>query len=292
MKIWLNGKLVDREHATISVFDHAALYGDGVFEGIRFYNERIFRLEDHIERLYASARYIMLNIPYTAEEITKATCDTVRESGLEDGYIRLVVTRGEGSLGLSPFSCPKATVFIIVDKVSLYDQKYYQEGLDLMTSSVRRPTPTALSPQVKSLNYLNNIMAKTEAIQRGAVEALMLNEQGNVAECTGDNIFIVKGGIVYTPPVTDGALDGITRKVVLEICKELSLKAHERTMNRYDITCADECFLTGTAAEVIPVSRLDGREIGNGKPGSITKRILCRFKELTTTTGTPLEGED
>lgn len=288
MKIWLDGTLVDREDAKISVFDHAALYGDGVFEGIRFYNNRVFRLEDHITRLFDSARYILLSIPYTEEELIRATCDTVRASGLADGYIRLVVTRGVGSLGLSPFSCPRPSVFIIADKISLYDNCYYEQGLDLMTSSLRRTTPTTLSPQVKSLNYLNNIMAKTEAIQRGAIEALMLNEQGNVAECTGDNIFIVKNGVVYTPPVTDGALDGITRRVVIEICACLSIEAHERTMNRYDITCADECFLTGTAAEVIPVATLDGRQIGDGKPGEITRRILCRFKELTSTTGTEI----
>lgn len=292
MKIWLDGTLVDRKDAKISVFDHAVLYGDGVFEGIRFYNNRVFRLEDHISRLFDSARYILLSIPYSEEELIRATCDTVRESGLSDGYIRLVVTRGAGSLGLSPFSCPKASVFIIADKISLYDHCYYEQGLDLMTSSVRRTTPTTLSPQVKSLNYLNNIMAKTEAIQRGAIEALMLNEQGNVAECTGDNIFIVNNGIVYTPPVTDGALDGITRRVVIEICKCLSIEVHERTMNRYDITCADECFLTGTAAEVIPVSTLDGRQIGDGKPGAITQRILCRFKELTTTTGTEIQADE
>lgn len=289
MKIWLDGKLVNQEEAKVSVFDHAVLYGDGVFEGIRFYNNRVFRLRAHLARLYDSARYIMLNIPFNREELTHAICDTIRESGLKDGYIRLVVTRGMGSLGLNPFSCPTPSVFIIADKISLYDQKYYDEGLDLVTSSVRRTTPSALSPQVKSLNYLNNIMAKMEAIQHGALEALMLNEQGNAAECTGDNIFIVKNNVVSTPPVIDGALDGITRRVVLEICTNLGIEVRECSINRYDITCADECFLTGTAAEVIPVSRLDGREIGDGKPGEITKRILLRFRELTATTGTPVE---
>lgn len=290
MKIWLDGTLVDQQDAKLSVFDHGTLYGDGVFEGIRFYNHRVFRLDDHIKRLYQSARFIMLDIPYTFDEMIKATCETVAASGLKDGYIRLVVTRGAGNLGLNPFNCPRASVYIIADKISLYDEKYYREGLELITSSVRRPTPAALSPQVKSLNYLNNIMAKTEAIRYGVLEALMLNEQGNVAECTGDNIFIVKEGVVYTPPVSDGGLDGITRRVVMEICEILHIPCVERTMNRYDLIIADECFLTGTAAEVIPVSALDGRHIGCGNERPVTQKILNKFKELTTTTGTPVNA--
>lgn len=282
MKIWLDGKLVDKEEAVLSVFDHGTLYGDGVFEGIRFYNGTIFRLKEHMTRMFDSARYIGLQVPYSREELTSALLETVKASGLADGYIRFVFTRGAGSLGLSPSSCKKASVFIIVDKIALYPAELYTNGLDLMTSSVRRPAPGALSPQVKSLNYINNIMAKVEAANRGFLEALMLNEQGNVAECTGDNIFIVKEGTVHTPPVTDGALDGITRRVVLEICRELDISAVESTMNRYTVVCADECFLTGTAAEVIPVCKLDETPIGTGKPGPVTARILARFHELTS----------
>lgn len=282
MKIWLDGKLVDEKDAVLSVFDHGTLYGDGVFEGIRFYNGKIFRMKEHMDRMFDSSKYIGLSVPYSREELDAALLETVAASGLSDGYIRFVFTRGAGSLGLSPASCKKASVFIIADKIALYPQDLYTNGLDLMTSSIRRPAPAALSPQVKSLNYINNIMAKTEAARRGFLEALMLNEQGNVAECTGDNIFIVKNGTVHTPPVTDGALDGITRRVVLEICRDLGIPAVESTMNRYTVVCADECFLTGTAAEVIPVCKLDDALIGTGKPGPITARILARFHELTS----------
>ena len=288
MKIWLDGKLVDETEAKLSVFDHGTLYGDGIFEGIRFYNGRVFRLEDHIVRLFDSARYLLLDIPYAFDEIIHATCETVAASGLSDGYIRLVVTRGVGNLGLSPFNCKNASVYIIADKIALYDPSVYENGLALITSSVRRNRPDTVCPQVKSLNYLNNILAKMEAVRQGAAEALMLNDLGNVAECTGDNIFIVKNGTVFTPPVTDGALDGITRRVVLEICNELGIPAEERTMNRYTVTCADECFLTGTAAECVPVTKMDGYVIGSGKIGPVTARLLARFKELTATTGTPV----
>ncbi len=288
MKIWLDGKLVDKENATTSVFDHGTLYGDGIFEGIRFYNKRVFRLEDHMDRLYYCAKYLELNIPYEKEALSKAVCETVAASGLNDGYIRLVVTRGAGSLGLSPYSCPRACVFIIADKIALYDPAVYENGLALVTSTIRRNRADMICPQVKSLNYLNNILAKVEAIRQNAAEALMLNEQGNVAECTGDNIFIVKDGVVYTPPVTDGALDGITRRVVLEICAELGIPAQEKTMNRFTVTCADECFLTGTAAECVPVTQMDGYTLGTGKIGPITAKLLARFKELTQSTGTPV----
>jgi branched-chain amino acid aminotransferase len=227
----------------------------------------------------------MLDLPYTKEEISKATCDTVAASGLNDGYIRLVVTRGIGNLGLSPFNCSASSTYIIADKIALYDPAVYENGLSLVTSSYRRNRPDMICPQVKSLNYLNNILAKVEAIKHGAAEALMLNDQGNVAECTGDNIFIVKNGKVITPPVTDGALDGITRQVVLEICRELGIPSEERTINRYTITIADECFLTGTAAECVPVTGLDSYTIGSGKIGPVTARLLARFKELTATTG-------
>lgn len=280
MKIWFDGKLVERDEAKVSVFDHGVLYGDGCFEGIRFYKKKIFRLEDHLERFYNSAKYIALEIPYTFEEIAAACEETAAASGLEDGYIRLVVTRGEGSLGLSPLSCPRPCVFVIVQQIALYPREMYENGLTLITSSVRRNTPTALCPQVKSLNYLNNIQAKLDALRQGAGEALMLNEQGNVAECTGDNIFIVKDGVVCTPPVTDGALDGITRQAVIDICLELGLLIDERTINRFDIICADECFLTGTAAEVIAVSSLDGRKIRDGVAGPVTKQILARYQQM------------
>ena len=240
MKIWLDGKLVEQEEAKTSVFDHGTLYGDGIFEGIRFYNKRVFRLEDHMDRLYNCSHYLLLDIPYTQEELSNAVCETVAASGLNDGYIRLVVTRGVGNLGLNPFNCKRSCVFIIADKISLYDPNVYENGLALITSSVRRNRPDTVCPQVKSLNYLNNILAKMEAVRQGTAEALMLNDLGNVAECTGDNIFIVKDGTVFTPPVTDGCLDGITRRVVLEICRELQIPAQEKTMNRFTITCADE----------------------------------------------------
>ena len=286
MKIWLDGKLVEQEEAKTSVFDHGTLYGDGIFEGIRFYNKRVFRLVDHMDRLYNCAHYLLLDIPYTQEELSNAVCETVAASGLNDGYIRLVVTRGVGNLGLNPFNCKRSCVFIIADKISLYDPDVYENGLALITSSVRRNRPDTVCPQVKSLNYLNNILAKMEAVRQGAAEALMLNDLGNVAECTGDNIFIVKDGTVFTPPVTDGCLDGITRRVVLEICRELQIPAQEKTMNRFTITCADECFLTGTAAECVPVTKLDGYQLGSGKIGPVTARILARFQELAQTTGT------
>ncbi len=281
MKIWIDGNFVAKEDAQISVYDHGMLYGDGVFEGIRFYNKKVFKLQEHVDRLFFSARYIMLEIGMTPEEISNAIVRTVEEDTLVDGYLRVVVTRGQGSLGLNPSSCPKSRVIIISDKIALYPQEHYDNGLAIITSSVRRPTPAALCPQVKSLNYLNNIMAKMEATRAGVLEALMLNEQGNVAECTGDNIFIVKKGIVYTPFVADGCLDGITRQVVLDICAELGITAIEKTLNRYDLLCSDECFLTGTAAEVVPVTKLDGYEIGDGRPGPVMARILERYQTHT-----------
>lgn len=288
MKIWLDGKLVDEADAKLSVFDHGVLYGDGVFEGIRFYNGRIFRLEEHIRRLFDSARAIILDIPWTAEEVSQFTRETVAANGLTDGYIRLVVTRGSGGLGLNPYLCPKASMFIIASTIQLYPQEHYRDGLSIITCATRRPAPAALMPQVKSLNYLNNVMAKVEAIRSNALEALMLNEQGHVAECTGDNIFIVKNGEVHTPLITDGALDGITRDVIIELCEGLGIPVVERTMTRYDIFIADECFLTGTAAEVIPVVELDRRTIGTGKPGPVTKQLLDAFHELANSTGTPI----
>lgn len=288
MKIWLDGKLVDESEAKISVFDHGLLYGDGVFEGIRIYNGRVFRLEEHISRLFDSARAIVLNIPWTHEEVVKATVETVAANGLKDGYIRLVVTRGAGELGLNPYLCPKASLFIIAATIKLYPDETYKNGLSIITCATRRPAPGALMPQVKSLNYLNNIMAKVEAIQANALEAVMLNEQGYVAECTGDNLFILKNGKLFTPLISDGALDGITRAVIIEIAAKLGIPFEERSLTRYDIYVADECFLTGTAAEVIPVVALDRRPIGDGKPGPETARFLKEFHELATSTGTPV----
>jgi branched-chain amino acid aminotransferase len=226
-------------------------------------------------------------MPWTQEEVCKYTCETVAANGLRDGYIRLVVTRGAGELGLNPYLCPKPSMFIIASTIKLYPEEHYQNGLAIITCATRRPAPGALMPQVKSLNYLNNIMAKVEAIQGGALEAVMLNEQGYVAECTGDNLFLFKNGELLTPLISDGALDGITRAVILEIAAKLGVKVHERSLTRYDIFIADECFLTGTAAEVIPVVSLDRRVIGTGKPGELTKKFLKEFHELAMNTGTP-----
>ena len=280
MKIWLDGKLVDQEDAKVSVFDHGVLYGDGCFEGIRFYSGKIFRLQEHIVRLFDCMRYLMIELPWNFDEVCKATEETVAASGLTDGYIRLVVTRGVGDLGLNPYICPKPSMIIIVRDIALYPKEMYENGLSLITSSFRRANPDVNCQQVKSLNYLNSISAKIECVHHGAGEALMLNSVGNVAECTGDNIFIVKDGVVLTPPITDGGLGGITRQAVMDICAELGIPCVEKTMNRFNVINADECFLTGTAAEVIAATSLDGRKIGTGSAGPITKRILTRYQEL------------
>lgn len=280
MKIWFDGKLVNEDEAKVSVFDHGVLYGDGVFEGIRFYSGKIFRLQEHIVRLFNCIRYQMIDLPWSFEEVCAATEETVAANGLDDGYIRLVVTRGRGDLGLNPRNCPKASMFIIAQNIALYPKEMYEKGLSLITSSFRRPNPDILCQQVKSLNYLNSISAKLEAVQQGAGEALLLNERGNVAECTGDNIFIVVNGVVATPPLTEGALGGITRHAVMDICAELGIPCVEKVMNRFDIIGADECFLTGTAAEVIAATSLDGRTIGTGSAGPVTKKILARFQQM------------
>ncbi len=285
MKIYIDGQFYDKENAKVSVFDHGLLYGDGVFEGIRFYNGRVFRLEEHIARLFDSAKAICLEIGMTVEEVSEALLETIRQNNLQDGYVRLVVTRGSGDLGLNPALCPKATVFIIASKITLYPQDKYENGLHVVTCATRRIPHGALSPMVKSLNYLNNILAKIEAQQAGAGEGLMLNEQGYVAECTGDNIFTVKNGRIFTPPISSGALAGVTRSVVFELAAGLGIALSEPEMTRYDIFTADECFLTGTAAEVIPVVRLDNRVIGNGSPGPVTKRLIAAFHELTAASG-------
>lgn len=287
-KIWLDGKLVDENEAKISVFDHGLLYGDGIFEGIRFYNGRVFRLQEHIERLFDSARAILLKMPWSIEEVCQATVDTCKANGLRDGYVRLVITRGPGPLGLNPHQCPTPSMFIIASGITLYPDACYENGLEVVTCSTRRPAPASLSPQVKSLNYLNNVMAKVEAIKAGAQEGLMLNEQGYVAECTGDNVFVIKNGKIKTPPVSDGCLDGITRQVIFELAEKLGVTLEEKTMTRYDLYVANEIFLTGTAAEVIPLVKLDEREIGDGKPGEISKQMISAFRELANSEGTEI----
>ena len=286
MKIYLDGKFVDQADAKISVFDHGLLYGDGIFEGIRLYQGNIFRLEQHLERLEYSAKALMLKMPWSRQEIAEATCESCRQNQLSDGYIRLVVTRGVGDLGLSPWLCPKPSIFIIADKIALYPAEHYTTGLSIVTVPTRRMNAAALSPAVKSLNYLNNILAKIEARQAGALEAIMLNDQGYVAECTGDNIFIVHKGEILTPAASQGALKGITRDTIFDIAKEIGVPIREVDLTRYDVWCSDECFLTGTGAEVIPVVKLDGREIGNAKPGAITQKVLAAFRRRVLTEGT------
>ncbi len=286
MKIYLDGQFVDAADAKISVFDHGLLYGDGVFEGIRLYDGNIFRLDEHLERLEYSAKAILLNLPLTRAELAEATCETCRQNNLKDAYIRLVVTRGVGDLGLAPWLCPKPSLFIIASKISLYPQEHYEKGLSIVTVPTRRINPAALPPTVKSLNYLNNILGKIEAKQFGALEAIMLNDQGYVAECTADNVFIVHKGEIVTPAASQGALKGVTRGTIFDVAKELEIPIREANMTRYDVWCADECFLTGTGAEVIPVVKLDGREIGTGKPGPITQRVLASFRRRVLTEGT------
>jgi branched-chain amino acid aminotransferase len=280
-KVYVAGKLVPAEQATVSVFDHGLLYGDGIFEGIRVYSSRVFLLKQHIDRLYESALAIRLQIPISPSEMTAAVEDTVRENAITDGYVRLVVTRGAGSLGLDIRRTSNPQVIIIADTISLYPPELYTNGLKLITASTIRNHPGALSPRIKSLNYLNNIMAKIEGTDAGTVEALMLNHNGEVSECTGDNIFIVKNGVLKTPPTDAGILEGITRNAVIDLARKAGIEVRESVMVRHDIFTADECFLTGTAAEVIAVISLDGRQIGDGKPGPITKDLLQRFQTLT-----------
>lgn len=286
MKIYLDGKFVDQADAKISVFDHGLLYGDGIFEGIRLYQGNIFRLDEHLERLEYSAKAILLKMPWSRKEIADATCEACRQNKLTDGYIRLVVTRGVGDLGLSPWLCPVPSIFIIADKIALYPAEHYTTGLSIVTVATRRVNPAAFSPAIKSLNYLNNILAKIEAKQAGALEAILLNDQGYVAECTGDNIFIVHKGEILTPSASQGALKGITRDTIFDIAKEIGVPIREVDLTRYDVWNADECFLTGTGAEVIPVVKLDGREIGTAKPGTITQRVLTSFRRRVLTEGT------
>ena len=281
LKVWLNGDLVDREDAKISVFDHGVLYGDGVFEGIRSYGGTVFRLQAHVRRLYDSALGIRLTVPISREEMAKAITDTLQANSLRDSYIRVVVTRGAGTLGLDPNRCPEPNVFIITDKISLYPDELYENGLDIITAATMRNHPNAVNPRVKSLNYLNNILAKIEAIDAGTLEAVMLNHLGYVAECTGDNLFIVRDGAVFTPPIAAGILEGITRNEIIGIAREQGLEVREENITRQDLYVADECFLTGTAAEVVPVVRIDKRPIGTGKPGPVTKQLAEAFRRLT-----------
>src|SRR6202163_1900962 len=287
-QIYIDGEFYSEADAKISVFDHGLLYGDGIFEGIRFYNGRVFRLEEHLERLWDSARSILLEIPMSQRAMTEALLETIRQNNLREGYIRLIVTRGVGNLGLNPEQCKTPSVIIITAQIALYSEAVYRNGLSVVTCATRRTNPSALNPAVKSLNYLNNVMARIEANLAGADEALMLNDAGNVAECTADNVFVIKHGQIFTPPIAAGALRGITRAVAFEIAAELGVKVTETDITRHDVFIADECFLTGTAAEVIPVIKADGRLIGTGKPGPITTRMIGRFRELTRETGTPI----
>jgi len=280
-KVYIGGNLVDKEQAVISVYDHAFLYGDGVFEGIRVYGGKVFLLAEHIDRLYESARAIRLEIPMSKVDLTAAVNSTVAANGLSEGYVRLVITRGAGYLGLDPRKTANPQIIIIADTITLYPPETYQQGLKLVTASTIRNHPQALSARIKSLNYLNNILAKIEGIDGGCVEALMLNHTGEVAECTGDNIFIVHRGMLKTPPVDAGILEGITRNAVIRLARDAKIPVAETTLLRHDIYVADECFLTGTAAEVVPVTSLDARPIGNGKPGPVTKDLLERFRKLT-----------
>jgi len=304
LTIYLDGDFVPAEEAKVSVFDHGLLYGDGVFEGIRFYNDRVFKLDEHLQRLYDSAKAIRLEIPLQPKEFEEVILETIRRNNLHDGYIRPVVTRGPGDLGLDPDKCPKPFVFVIAASIVLYTDECYKKGLTVVTVPTRRNVTEALNPRIKSLNYLNNILAKIEAKNVwvseasddpdetkkyvNVVEAIMLNNDGYVVECTGDNIFIIKNRVVSTPPTYIGALAGVTRNAVMDLARDMGLKVVEEIFNRYEVYIADECFLTGTAAEVIPVVKVDGRIIGDGKPGRITRELKKRFGELTRTTGTPI----
>ncbi|MDN3511388.1 MAG: branched-chain-amino-acid transaminase [Candidatus Jettenia sp.] len=281
LKIYINGQILPQEDAKISVFDHGLLYGDGVFEGIRAYNGKIFTLNQHLDRLYDSATTISLKIPLTKDEMAHAIKKTMEANNLTDSYIRLVVTRGVGKLGLDPNKCATPQVIIITDTIELYSKTLYEKGLDIVTVTTIRNHFSALDPKIKSLNYLNNILAKLESIQAGAGEALMLNKDGYVAECAGDNIFIVKNNTLLTPPESAGILIGITRNIVMELATEIGIQVKEELMTRYDLYIADECFLTGTAAEIIPVVRIDGRIIGTGKPGKVTLSLLKKYQDLT-----------
>jgi len=286
MKVYINGKFYEENEAKVSVFDHGLLYGDGIFEGIRIYGGNIFRLDAHLERLEYSAKAIMLPLPWSRSEIAEATRESCRVNGLSDGYIRLLITRGKGSLGISPKTCSDPQLIIIADKIRLYPKEVYEQGLKLITVPTRRSHSTALPPMVKSLNYLNNVMAKMEAQHLGYDEAILLNEQGFVAECTGDNIFMVSKGVLYTPTVQSDNLSGITRQAVLDIANELGIAVKETQLTRYDFWISEETFLTGTAAELVAVTEIDARPIGEGKPGPVTQKILQAYRKKVYEDGT------
>jgi branched-chain amino acid aminotransferase len=280
MKIYIDGKYYEKENAKISVFDHGLLYGDGIFEGIRIYNGKIFKLKEHIDRLFRSAKSILLQIPMNQNELEKAIIETVKLNDKKDGYIRLVVTRGEGNLGIDPDKCEKASIIIIVSDLKMYPEEFYKNGIEIITSSTLRISPSAFDPRIKSLNYLNNILAKIEAKKAGVLECVMFNNDGYVVECTGDNIFIISNGKLLTPSSFIGALDGITKGTIIEISSLLDIQVKETLITKYDLYNADECFLTGTGAEVIPVIKIDGRIIGEGKPGKYTKQLLNEFRRV------------
>jgi branched-chain amino acid aminotransferase len=281
LKIYISGKLYDKEDAKISVYDHGLLYGDGVFEGIRSYSGKVFRMDEHLDRLWYSAKAILLEIPMTKDEMAKAIRDTLEINKIKDGYIRVVVTRGEGTLGLDPNRCSDPRVIIITDAIALYPAELYENGLEIVTVSTMRNHAASISPRIKSLNYLNNILAKIEGALAGCIEALMLNSKGEVAECTGDNIFIVRQGRLLTPSLESGILEGVTRDTVIELAKKSGIEVLEIPLTKHDIYIADECFLTGTAAEIVPVVKVDKRPIGTGKPGTVTKDLSERYRKLT-----------
>ena len=280
LKVYIDGKLYDKEDAKISVFDHGLLYGDGVFEGIRSYGGKVFRLDAHLDRLWNSAKAIHLAIPISRQQMAEAIRQTLAVNSIQDGYIRVVVTRGSGTLGLDPNRCTHPQVIVITDKIALYPEEFYRKGLEIVTASTMRNHPAALNPRIKSLNYLNNILAKIEGHQAGCVEALMLNHKGEVAECTGDNIFVVRDGRLLTPPIDAGTLEGVTRQAVLDLARQAGIAAAEIALTRHDVYIADECFLTGTAAEIVPVVKVDARPIGDGRPGPITRDLMERFHKL------------
>ena len=288
-KIFMNGNLVPEEEAVVSVFDHGYLYGDGVFEGIRAYNGRVFKLVEHIDRLYESAHTIMLKIPYSRDEMVQAVVDTVKANNLRDAYIRLVVSRGVGDLGLDPKKCKEAQVVIIADKISIFPEELYEKGLEVVTVATRRNAVDALDPKIKSLNYLNNILVKLEANRAGVLEALMMTAQGYISEGSGDNVFIYRKGKLLTPPPYLGILVGITREVIIELARDEGIAVEEVPFTRHDVYVADECFLTGTAAEVIPVTEVDMRTIGSGQAGPLTRRLIEKYRALTQTEGVSLD---
>lgn len=281
LKVNINGKLYDKDDAKISVYDHGLLYGDGVFEGLRSYGGKVFRLQQHLDRLWNSARVICLEIPTTKDALADVVNETLQVNGIQDGYVRIVVTRGAGSLGLDPNRTSDPQVIVIADHIALYPEEFYEQGLEIVTASTIRNHPAAVNPRIKSLNYLNNILAKIEGLKAGCVEALMLNHKGEVAECTGDNIFLVTNGVITTPPTDAGILEGITRDAVIELAIEAGITVKEVGLTRHDVYIADECFLTGSAAEVIPVVKVDNRPIGDGKPGPVTRGLMEKFHEMT-----------